>query len=242
MTSRRLLLVGIAAVLSTACAPHEDGESTKPGTPEVEPKDPTRAEPEPSKQLATVTIASVQMIQDCPEQDATPAAGPRPAPGAPAAPMPPADEGVRQDESRAARGASVAGKPGYAPIRQPCTQSTMQLSFTGQGPTSAKVKIEAVRVLAASGDELGTVNARLPTAWKQDGTYQTWDETIAPETDVKASYKLSVPNWNDVEAKLGDRNPFETKFVLEVDVEVGGELQTVRSPEFVREHPHVIVT
>lgn len=230
---RRMLLLGIAAALCVACAPHED-ESTdpEPQTTQTRVPDP---EPEPAAKMATASIASVQLVQDCPEQDAAAQAPMPPSPGAAAS----ADEAPPARSM--ARGAAAKPGTGGAPFRQPCTQSTMQISFTGQGPEAAEVRIEAVRLLAATGEKLGTMSARLPTAWKDDG-YVTWDQKIAAKTDVKASYKLSVPNWNDVEAALGQRNPFETMLILEVDVRVGRELQTVRSAEFVRERPHVIVT
>ncbi len=235
---RRLLLAGIAATLATACAPHDDGESNEPEAPRVDPDKPEPEQPEPPKEMATVTIASVQMVQDCPDPPDAPAqpTNEKPAASSQAVPMSPA----LGDESpaRAARGASADGS---APFRQPCTQSAMQLSFTGQGPEAAKVAIRGIRVLTSTGERLGTVQARKPTAWR-DGGYQAWDEMLPADSDLKASYKLSVPNWSEVEAKLGDRNPFSTMFMLEVDVEIGGQMQTVRSPEFVREQPHVIVT
>ncbi len=233
----RLMLVGIAAALATACAPHEDGESNEPEVPRVEPERP-QPQPQPPEPVATtakVSIASVQLVQDCPDQDATPAdQGPAATTVAPAKAK---TMVVDEAPQRAARGTA---KPGYAPIRQPCTQSAMQLRFTGED-APAKVAIVSVRMLTATGEKLGTLQARKPTAW-HDGTYQPWDEMLPAEGELQASYKLSVPNWNDVQTVLGDRNPFETMFVLEVDVEIGGQRQTVRSPEFVRERPHVIVT
>jgi hypothetical protein len=237
---RRLLLAGIAATLATACAPHDDGDVNEPDAPRVDPKpDPEPEQPVPVSEMATVTIASVQIVQDCPDSPDAPAqpTHEKPAMSSQAAPMPPA----LGDESRAARVARGASADGSAPFRQPCTQSSMQLSFAGQGPEAAKVQIGAVRVLTSTGEKLGTLQARKPTAWRDSG-YQPWDEMLPADSDLKASYKLSVPDWSVVESKLGDRNPFETMFVLEVDVEIGGETQTVRSPEFVRERPHVIVT
>jgi hypothetical protein len=123
---------------------------------------------------------------------------------------------------------------------QPCTQSTMQLSFIGQGPSPAKVEIQAVRILSPTGKILATIKARGATWWTQS-SYQPWDEQLAPDSDLKASYKLSVPDWSELDKKVGG-NSYGKMFVLEVDVLVGGQKQTAHSSQFPREEPHVIVT
>ena len=126
-------------------------------------------------------------------------------------------------------------------FRQPCTQSTVQIAFNGQGDDPGKVRIKSIVVLKPGTDDvLGTVKARIPTAWK-GGNYQPWDEVLAPKSDLKASYRISVPDWSALERKLG-KGSYGNMFVLEVSLEIDGVEQIIRSPEFPREEPHVVVT
>ena len=136
---------------------------------------------------------------------------------------------------------AAARAVGGGPWVQPCTQSTMQLVFAGQGDRTSKVEIEKARLLdPKTGKAVATIEAREPAAWA-DGAYQSWNETVAPRQEVKASYELSVPDWSAVEKQIGTSSS-GFMFVLELDVKVGDELQTVRSAQFPREMPHVIVT
>jgi hypothetical protein len=231
-----------------ACASHEDGSrptsptkvaDADPEPADVQPEPQPEPEPEPEPR-AKASIASVQMIQDCPDP-APPAVAPasQPVPAGAAAPKPtkPAAEPSPKRSARAARGTSLGGKG----PRQPCTQSTMQLAFAGQGDAPGRVAIHNVTILdAQSADVLGTVAARRPMTWV-DGSYRAWDEVLPAGEATKASYSLRVPNWSDVEAKIGGTS-FGHMFVVEVELTIDGERQTVRSPAFTRERPHVLVT
>jgi hypothetical protein len=191
MTTR--LLACFALTLTTACASKE-GDGSKPA--------------------AKVTISSVQMINDCPdEENAAPAA---------AASM--------------ERSADVG--PGDS-FEQPCTQSAMQLAVDSdvEGP----FVVDAVRLLSPEGKPLATLQPRRPSKWV-DGAYKPWDERVAKDTDLKASYKLSIPEWHEVDEKLGGGSSVGKMFLLEVDVSVNGQKQTIRSSSFPREEDHVIVT
>lgn len=227
MTSRCLQLACFA-VLVAACTSHDDndGSSTPPT---VVPKtDPLAASPK----LAVVSIASVQMIQDCPDPAPAPAAGATAAAKSAAMPAEPPAADISERPGAVARGG-----PGF---QQPCTQSMMQVAFAGQGKESARVEVKRVRLLTPAGKALDTIVARKPMFWT-DETYKPWDQLIQPNTDVKGSYKLSLPNWTTVEAASG-KPSLGAMFILELEVEVGGVSQTVRSPEFTREEPHVMVT
>lgn len=244
---RRLaVLVTLAACLpATACtstdppATSSTKASDKTGAPTPTP-DPV---PQPER-LARAAIASVQMIEDCPNRHD----GWRPPPAVTqTTPAPPAAQAIAKDEPPPAPGAPMPGSAARAADSSghwepPCSQSTMQVVFSGQGDRTATVAIEAVRLQdPKSGKSLATLAAREPAAWT-DGAYQSWNETIGPKQEVKASYALSVPDWSAVEAALGVPSNSGVMFVLEVDVKVGDQTQTVRSPEFPREMPHVIVT
>ena len=244
-----LVLCVSALGLTGACTSTEP-TATPPTKETGKPERPEQPDPEqpPAEPIARAAIASVQMIEDCPSQND----GWRPPPVAsgPAAAIPPAMPAPAADEpvpgapmplsaERAAPGAAIAG--GGGPWVQPCTQSTMQVVFSGQGDRTSKVEIEKLRLLdPKSGKSVATIDAREPAAWA-DGAYQSWNETIAPRQEVKASYELSVPDWTEVERQIGTSSS-GFMFVLELDVKVDGELQTVRSSQFPREMPHVIVT
>lgn len=231
-----LLLLACAATEPSAEPQAREVATAKPGPrtakPVVETPPPA---PEPT---ARAVIASVQMLQDCPAAFSAV----RPAPREPR----PSDEeaGISQGSAAkimpaggAGRGSSLSGRGGPS---QPCTQSTMQVVFSGQGDRTSRVEIREVRMLhPESGETLAKLTAREPAAWA-DGAYQSWNETIGPHQAVKASYALSVPDWSVVDRALG--SSFGVMFVLEVDLKIGDESQTVRSAEFPREQPHMIST
>jgi hypothetical protein len=243
------LLVALGVILHCACASHERPTkaapiaktSTELETPEKPtPEEPTPEEPTPEvKRVARASIASVQMIEDCPDAPANeaPASAPQAAP--PAAPAPGA--AMRPQRKRAPGAVAEDAEYGWSPPHM-CTQSSMQIAFTEQGDLPARVVIERITLVDPKKDaSLDSVEARRPRAWTDDGSYEVWDEVIAPGTDVRASYSLSVPDWSKVERAIGSAS-YGHMFVLEVELTIDGEHQTVRSPEFPREQPHVIVT
>jgi hypothetical protein len=226
--SRRCVL--LSALLSSACAAH-DG-----------PADP----PTPSARVE-VKIASVQLVQNCSDPpsdadaEAKAAAEARAVAAEPAAASPmPAPGGVLHDVS--AREMAVGARRGDGPggWSPPCTQSTMQLSIANAGDREGKLRIEGVRLLdAASKRDLGKIEARKPSQWNPGGTYQPWDQVVPAGATVKVGYRLADPDWSQVESGA---DPDTRPYVLEIDVSVDGVSQTVRSPEFVREPVHMIVT
>jgi hypothetical protein len=219
-------LCSLSLLISTACASHEgQAEGPKPV-----------GDPKPS--TVTVSVASAQLIQDC----ADPPEPTRAEPGATlrkAKPMPTQERAAPVDDIAPGAAAIAGDGPGF---HQPCTQSTVQLKLDNDGDTAAKVSVRAVRLLAPGSMRLlGTMTARKPSLWDASGTYQPWDQSIAARSEVAASYRLSLPDWAEVERELGGSS-MGKMFVIEVEVEVDGDVQTVRSPELPREEPHVIVT
>ncbi len=221
-------------------------ETTK-HTPQVDPKpqpevDPTPPpEPEPLPNPIRIAIASVTMVEDCPDPPAPP---PPPPPAEPAA----AERAPADEEMAAAKPVELGDvAPGAAAhggdMPDFCEQSMMQLTVSGHEGDPAPVKIVAVRLLRPSDKTVvAELKARGPMVWDDKGAYAPWDESLEGGTEVKASYKLSVPSWSDVETKLGHVPSEGHMFVLEVDVSVGGVQQTVTSPEFARREPEVVVT
>lgn len=218
MNPRTLLTITLAAILG-ACSAQDDGKSTAPTTQAQKPApQPEETAPATTTQVA---IASVQMQEDCP--DPKPASPPVPA-----------------KQALPARPSSMAPSDSAAGYVQPCVQSTLQLSFTGQGDSASAVSIKELRLLSADEKALGTIETRLPTQWHDNG-YQPWDQQLEPKTDLKAAYKISPPDWSAVEALLGGTS-YGAMFVLELVVEIDGVSQTVRSAQFVRQQPVAIPT
>ncbi len=248
----RLPLLLVALSLS-ACTSHEGPVSTghAPELPTTPAPTPTPAAPHADLKIA---IASVMLQQDCPDppEPVTPTGTasaepseavtpPRTASAEP--PMPTNSESVRsmpQPRPGAALKRSASGPGGWRP---PCTQSTLQLALTNSGDAPGALEIKTVRLLdAASKRPLGTLVPRRPSLWNDTGTYQKWDQQVLPGATLKTSYSLGEPNWSEVQTKLGNTNIYTTPLLLELDIAVDGLLQTVRSPEFLRQEVHMIVT
>jgi hypothetical protein len=183
----------------------------------------TSSEGAGSQAQIKTAVASVQLVEDCPDPpEAAPAAAAEVAPGA------------------AMRGDSPYGS---GPSHD-CTQSTMQLSFENASERDGTVHITAVRLLDAAGSrELGRLGARKPSVWNPEGTYQRWDQVVPAGGTRKVAYRLGDPDWSAVQRAIGESEDiYARSFVIEVEVEVGGKTTTVRSPQFTRERVHVIVT
>jgi hypothetical protein len=208
--------------------PEPEPTATPEPTPEPEPEpEPTPIATSPVTRLQ-VAIASVQLLENCPD--------PAPEKEAPGAAIT-AEPAMQEPAAR-----SSMKRPGG--FRRMCSQSTVQLSVQADGVQP--FKIEAVRVLAANGKKaIGSTQLRMPTTWDDaSGTYGAWQEYTATGKDLKVSYKMGDLEFTPAADKLsGDKfNTFSGPFLLEIVVSAGGKRRTVRSPEFTREPPHVMVT
>lgn len=125
-------------------------------------------------------------------------------------------------------------------VYQDCMQSTIQIAFAAQGEGSSQIALREVRLATPEGKVLGTIAHRLPTVW-QDNGYVTWDQVLPGDTELKAAYKITPPNWQEVEKMLGTGS-YGEMFVLEMDVEIGGVMKTLRSSQFTRQQPMAVPT
>ncbi len=219
----RLTFASLALLASAACQ-KESTSSETPPTPSPEPV--------PTK-VAEVSISSVTVQQDCPDPKPEPEAEPA-MEEAKSATMTKAAAMAEEADEDVAEGDSEFG---YAP---PCVQSMMQISITGQGKNSSKFAVKEVRLLGPNDKKLTVVPTRAPSIWK-DNTYAAWDETVAPSTDVKASYKLGFRSWYEVEKALGGSS-YGPMFVIEADVSIDGVAKTIRSASIVREPEEMVET
>lgn len=180
--------------------------------------------------------------EPAPEPAPAPAAEPAPAPApepAPAPATPPtvtvqmtaatlADDcgGPPRAPSKQKRKAAVSSKHDSASgvkMKSACEQSSMQLSVVagdGSGPTSLSVK--KVELLDDKGALIGELTARTPSVWDANGTYQAWDQSVAPRQDLSVSYALSQPPWNGVP------NRRARTYVLRAVISIGGGEQSVQ--------------
>jgi len=241
-------LVSVAVLLLAACAGWESSSPSytpppaEPPTPSHyappppgDPREPyTPPAPEqPKSGNVTVAIASVQLQENCP--DPAPVAAPTPGPSAGVS-IP-----VERSMQKEAASSRMQGDTADGRAWNPCSQSTVQLSvradFVGQ------LTIEAVRVLDASSKKVaGPVTLRGPTLWN-DSVYGPWDGRTIADKDLNVSYKMGEPDFSRAAELVGPTfNTFGGPFILEIDVSIDGRRQTIRSSEFTREPPHIMVT
>lgn len=199
----RIHSLAIAGLLALACASH-DGVGN-----------------DPDGAVATAqlraTIASVELLEDCPDR-----------------PL------AQARSSEYAKSANPAQDTQLS-----CVQSTMQLALAHDASDPQRIEVVAVRlVLAGGGDVLATLASREPRKWSDAGAYENWDERVPVGAEIKASYEITPPNWAEVQQKLIGRpgDTFDQRYVVEVDLKLGGKTTTVRSAEFGRERPEVMVT
>lgn len=176
--------------------------------------------------------------------EAAPEAAPAPAPETAPAPAPePATPPTVTVQMTAATLADDCGGPPRAPskekrkaalsskhdaasgmkMKSACEQSSMQLSVVagdGGGPTSLSVK--KVELLDDKGALIGELTARTPSVWDASGTYQAWDQNVAPRQDLSVSYALSQPPWDGVP------NRRARTYVLRAVISIGGGEQSVQ--------------
>jgi len=167
----------------------------------------------------TVELSSVTLADNCaPVPPAPPAPPAKPAPGQPAAP------------SRVAQDPARPGTPAAVSVADPrcastgcgrhCEQTSMQLSIKAEpGAKPTTIKVKKVELLDDKGKLLEVLTAREPTQWAQDGKYVVWDQALAADQTVKASYALTAPSWDKL--TNGRWNAHARTFQLRVTVTVG---------------------
>ncbi len=205
----------------TACAGSEEAPTTAPApppTPPVQEID-AAAAPEASAAYAVPSIASVILAEDCDGLNAVGVGGAR-RPGY---------------SGRQRRKGTSSGAPSV-----PCTQSTLQIHFEGQGRESGAVSLKGIRIKSSSGDVVASVEARNPKLWAEQ-SYAVWDEVLPAGVDSKSSYDISVPKWNEVETAIGGSS-YGHMFTVEVELTIGGQTATIVSPKVERKQRMMIRT
>lgn len=106
-----------------------------------------------------------------------------------------------------------------------CDQTSMQLAMRSSASAAMTIHIKQVELLDSGGKVLEVLTARKPSKWADDGSYVSWDETVAANQTLAASYSLSSPSWDKI---AEGRVKAHTKvFALRVTVTVGNAETTV---------------
>ena len=177
--------------------------------------------------VVTATISAVTLGDECAKTPASSLAGD-------CAPTQIADSGAEGGGGQRPAPGGCGGTSSY------CQQSNVQLAFTaGAGSKSAKVEIVTVTLIdAASGKTVDTLTASHPQAWSVN-SYASWDETIKPAGELKASYDLTAPAWSTLSGTSDSRttSSYSTKYKLYVTLRIDGVEITLESTDLSREPP-----
>jgi hypothetical protein len=195
---------------------------------------------EPSKQasvtsptsglVVTATISAVTLGDQCAASSTSSGFAGDCAP----APTQMADAGAEGGAAKSPPSNTGCGGPSY------CQQSNVQIAFTaGAGTQSAKVEIVTVTLLDSATDKVvDTLKASHPQVWSGNA-YASWDESIKPAGDLKASYDLSAPAWSTLSGTSDSRttSSYSTKYKLLVTLRIDGVEITLESTDLSREPP-----
>ncbi len=221
---KRFSTMLLLALSMFACAGSEDAPSPAPPTPAPAPApsvvaaiDASAAPPQAASTPDVIaSISSVTLAEDCLK--------------------------TKANKSRSAGMTKVKAKraPGSKPFGKPCSQSMLQIAFSGESSEAVSVSLRAIRLKSSSGDVVATLTAREPSMWV-DTSYQPWDGMLPAGKESKSSYKISVPNWREVETAIGGGS-YGHMFTVEVDVTIGSSTTTITSPQVERKQRAMIKT
>ena len=168
----------------------------------------------------TIELAGITLGDDCggdwtpPPPATAPAATTPPASTAPASPAAVSPSRGPAAPSSCAVGANCGGST------RACQQTSVQLSMQAKGGTTpTTIRVKKVELLDSSGKLLAELASRAPMKWTDAGSYQPWDQTIAPGAQLAVSYTLASPAWGSMEGGMyGQANK---TFQVRVTVLVG---------------------
>ena len=119
-----------------------------------------------------------------------------------------------------------------------CRQSSVQLDIVSTAHTVSNFEVRAVRLYNKStGVLVDTLSASDAKQWVNN-QYAPWNQQISPASAVKATYKLSTPNYyggTSSGAAPDGRFGLSTTYTTQVDVAIDGEVRTLAGPEAHRE-------
>lgn len=183
------------------------------------------APPQPAPPPAgdvTIELAGITLGDDCgggwtPPPPATATTPPASTATVSVAPATPAVVSPSRGPAAPSKCAAGADCGGYT---RACQQTSVQLAMQAKGGTTpTTIRIKKVELLDASGKLLAELASSAPTRWTDAGSYQPWDQTIAPGAQLAVSYILASPAWGSMEGGMyGQANK---TFQVRVTVLVG---------------------
>ncbi|MEM6996857.1 MAG: hypothetical protein AAF721_40515 [Myxococcota bacterium] len=170
--------------------------------PDPEPIEEPQPEPEAEPAKISVQMTSATLADDCGRGPSTPPRARQP-------------KGKLKSKRKGdmAKGAKA---------RRRCEQSSIQLAIVApEGVQPADMAVKSVELLLESGTSVGTLEARAPSVWSDDGGYTPWNQKVEPSQDLSVSYALSQPDWSKVE----DR--WNKTYTVKAVLSIAGADQTV---------------
>lgn len=114
-----------------------------------------------------------------------------------------------------------------------CDQTAMQIALKSTGDQATQIRIKKVELLDRNHQVVGTLAPRAPMVWSDNG-YVAWDQTIAGGKTLKASYKLSAPNWSAVGGRW---QPAGATFHVRVTLALGAHERSIEKQATLRAMP-----
>ena len=114
--------------------------------------------------------------------------------------------------------------------------ANVQLAFLADAASkSAVIEVVSVRLVdATTRSVVDTLKASEPQVWIGNG-YAPWDQRVTPRGDLKASYRLSTPNWSTIDDGTGRGSAYSRTFKLEVTLRIDGIDLLIMSTDLHRE-------
>ncbi len=116
--------------------------------------------------------------------------------------------------------------------------ATVQIAFFAEratSPVSIEVK-SVVLVDSSTGSAVATLTAQSPFVWNGQ-TYESWNGSVTPGGDLRASYPLSAPDWSTLDgtAKGQRLSSYSAAYKLRLTILIGGAPVTLESGQVQRE-------
>ncbi len=226
----RFIASALCLLLATNLGCTKAGSATDDEGAGVAPRPQPQPQPQPQGDVI-VELSGVTLGDDCGSGWTPPPPAPPPAP-MPARPNPneaPAEGASQMAPKRRAPGGPAAVAP--ADCAEPgcggshhraCQQTSIQLALRATGTSApTPIRIKKVELLDAKGASLGELTATSPTRWSTAGSYQAWDQSVAPGEQAAVSYVLSSPAWHTMEG--GEWGQTGKMFQVRVTVLVGAK-------------------
>ncbi|MBS2017530.1 MAG: hypothetical protein JST00_31905 [Deltaproteobacteria bacterium] len=154
------------------------------------------------------------------------------------------DQPQKQVEVVSQSGASVKAAISSASLGESYSGSNLQLAFVATtASNAAKITIKSVALVDMNkGTQVALLSSSEPRVWN-GSSYVTWNESVTPGGDLRASYKLSTPNWSEIDGTgtgtgavgRSSSSSYSIPFRLRVTMQIDGTEVILESSELHRE-------